>query len=116
MDPIAANMFVFYFGIVADITPPVALAAYAGSAIAKANPMKTAFQATLSLIHIYRSAPRLEKGTNSLWKECTRSDPSAFFRQTVAGRGTPKNAGKAASYIRSSQSNLSQPASQQYHI
>ena len=46
MDPIAANMFVFYFGIVADITPPVALAAYAGAAIAKANPMKTAMQAT----------------------------------------------------------------------
>ncbi|MGE4277400.1 MAG: TRAP transporter permease [Lawsonibacter sp.] len=46
MHPIAANMFVFYFGIVADITPPVALAAYAGSAIAKANPMQTAFQAT----------------------------------------------------------------------
>ena len=39
-------MFVFYFGIVADITPPVALAAYAGSAIAKAPPMKTAFNAT----------------------------------------------------------------------
>ena len=36
----------FYFGIVADITPPVALAAYAGAAIAKANPMKTAFNAT----------------------------------------------------------------------
>ena len=46
MNVIAANMFVFYFGIVADITPPVALAAYAGSAIAKANPMKTAIQAT----------------------------------------------------------------------
>ncbi|MGI5962831.1 MAG: TRAP transporter permease [Lawsonibacter sp.] len=46
MEPIAANMFVFYFGIVADITPPVALAAYAGAAIAKANPMKTAAQAT----------------------------------------------------------------------
>ena len=46
MNAIAANMFVFYFGIVADITPPVALAAYAGSAIAKSNPMKTAFQAT----------------------------------------------------------------------
>ncbi|MEG0803322.1 MAG: DUF3394 domain-containing protein, partial [Pygmaiobacter sp.] len=42
----AANMFVFYFGIVADITPPVALAAYAGAAIAKADPMKTAFTAT----------------------------------------------------------------------
>ena len=42
----AAHMFCFYFGIVADITPPVALAAYAGSAIAKAPPMKTAFNAT----------------------------------------------------------------------
>ena len=43
---IAAHFFVFYFGIVADITPPVALAAYAGSAIAKADPMKTGFNAT----------------------------------------------------------------------
>ena len=43
---IAAHFFVFYFGIVADITPPVALAAYAGSAIAKSNPMKTGVNAT----------------------------------------------------------------------
>ena len=43
---IAAHFFVFYFGIVADITPPVALAAYAGSAIAKGNPMKTGITAT----------------------------------------------------------------------
>lgn len=43
---VAAHFFVFYFGIVADITPPVALAAYAGSAIAKSNPMKTAFTAS----------------------------------------------------------------------
>ena len=43
---IAAHFFVFYFGIVADITPPVALAAYAGSAIAKSPPMKTAFNAS----------------------------------------------------------------------
>ena len=42
----AAHFFVFYFGIVADITPPVALAAYAGSAIAKAPPMRTAINAT----------------------------------------------------------------------
>jgi TRAP transporter 4TM/12TM fusion protein len=42
----AAHMFVFYFGIVADITPPVALAAYAGSAIAKSNPIKTGVTAT----------------------------------------------------------------------
>ena len=39
--PIAAHMFVFYFGIVADITPPVCLAAYAGAGIARANPFKT---------------------------------------------------------------------------
>ncbi len=43
---IAAHFFVFYFGIVADITPPVALAAYAGSAIAKSDPMKTGVNAT----------------------------------------------------------------------
>ncbi len=43
---IAAHFFVFYFGIVADLTPPVALAAYAGAAIAHANPMKAAFTAT----------------------------------------------------------------------
>ena len=43
---LAAHFFVFYFGIVADITPPVALAAYAGSAIAKAPPMKTAVNAS----------------------------------------------------------------------
>ena len=52
MDPsigvtkMAAHFFVFYFGILADITPPVALAAYAGSAIAKSKPMKTAVTAS----------------------------------------------------------------------
>lgn len=39
--PIAAYMFVFYFGIAADLTPPVALAAYAGAGIAGADPMRT---------------------------------------------------------------------------
>jgi TRAP transporter 4TM/12TM fusion protein len=43
---LAAHMFVFYFGIVADITPPVALAAYAGAAIAKSDPIKTGVTAT----------------------------------------------------------------------
>lgn len=46
LPPLAAHMFVFYFGIVADITPPVALAAYAGSAIAGSNPLKTGVTAT----------------------------------------------------------------------
>lgn len=42
----SAHLFVFYFGIVADITPPVALAAMAGSAIAKGEPFKTGVNAT----------------------------------------------------------------------
>ena len=50
---LAAHFFVFYFGIVADITPPVALAAYAGSAIAKSNPMKTAFTASKLAIAVF---------------------------------------------------------------
>lgn len=49
----AAHFFVFYFGIVADITPPVALAAYAGSAIAKSKPMKTAFNASKLAIAVF---------------------------------------------------------------
>lgn len=43
--PLAAHLFVFYFGIVADITPPVALAAFAGSGIAGSDPLKTGFEA-----------------------------------------------------------------------
>lgn len=50
---LAAHFFVFYFGIVADITPPVALAAYAGSAIAKSKPMKTAFNASKLAIAVF---------------------------------------------------------------
>lgn len=42
---IAAHMFVFYFGIIADITPPVCLAAYAGAGLAGANPMRTGITA-----------------------------------------------------------------------
>jgi len=41
-----AHMFAFYFGIIADVTPPVALAAFAGAGIAKANPLKTGLNAS----------------------------------------------------------------------
>lgn len=44
--PLAAHMFAFYFGIIADITPPVALASLAGAAIAKSKPMRTALEST----------------------------------------------------------------------
>lgn len=43
---LAAHMFAFYFGIIADVTPPVALAAMAGAGIARANPMKTGLNAS----------------------------------------------------------------------
>jgi TRAP transporter 4TM/12TM fusion protein len=60
-----AHLFVFYFGIIADLTPPVALAAYAGAAIARANPMKTGVIATrlavgaFILPYIYVLSPQL---------------------------------------------------------
>lgn len=45
VNQMAAHLFILYFGVVADITPPVALAAYAGAGIAGANAMKTGMQA-----------------------------------------------------------------------
>lgn len=39
--PLVAHFFVFYYGVIADITPPVALAAYAGASMAGADPFKT---------------------------------------------------------------------------
>jgi len=43
---IVSHMFVFYFGIMADLTPPVALAAFAAASIAKASPMRIGYKAT----------------------------------------------------------------------
>lgn len=43
--PKAAHLFIFYFGIISAVTPPVALAAYAGAGIAKCSPSKTGFVA-----------------------------------------------------------------------
>ena len=62
---LAAHMFAFYFGIVADVTPPVALAAYAGAGISGADPMKTGFTAAKLAIaafivpYIFVLAPEL---------------------------------------------------------
>jgi TRAP-type uncharacterized transport system fused permease subunit len=44
---IAVHLYVFYFGLMADVTPPVGLASYAASAISKADPRKTGIQAFL---------------------------------------------------------------------
>lgn len=72
--PLAAHMFVFYFGIVADITPPVCLAAYAGAGIAKANPFKTGVTAVKLAIaafiipYIFIYNPMLVLVDVTVWK------------------------------------------------
>lgn len=71
MAPLAAHMFVFYFGIVADITPPVALAAYAGSAIAKSKPMKTAITATTLAIAAFIVPYCFGMNSALLFVDCT---------------------------------------------
>ena len=43
---LSAHMFVFYYGLLADVTPPVALASYAASAIARCDPLRTAVKGT----------------------------------------------------------------------
>ena len=82
---VAAHFFVFYFGIVADITPPVALAAYAGSAIAKSDPMKTGVNATKLAIaafivpYIFAYSPALLFENVSGWWEVPQICISALL-------------------------------------
>ncbi len=47
IDPFAAHLFVFYYAVISNITPPVAVAAYAGANIAGSDPMKTGFEASM---------------------------------------------------------------------
>ena len=65
--PLAAHMFVFYFGIVADITPPVALAAYAGAGIAKSNPFKTGVTSTKLAIGAFLTPYIFVYNPSMLW-------------------------------------------------
>jgi len=50
---LTAHLFVFYFGVFADITPPVCLAAFAGASIAEANPMEAGVNATRNVTVAY---------------------------------------------------------------
>ncbi len=69
-----SHMFVFYFGIMADLTPPVALAAFAAASIAKESPMKIGFKATqiaiggfvIPYIAVYDNALMMQ-GDPSFW-------------------------------------------------
>jgi len=76
VNSVAAHMFVFYFGIMAPITPPVGVAFYVAAGIAKANPMKTGFQAwllalpgfILPFVFVYQPALLLQGSiATSLW-------------------------------------------------
>jgi TRAP transporter 4TM/12TM fusion protein len=69
--PMAAHMFVFYFGIVADITPPVALAAYAGAGIAKANAFWTGVTSTKLAIGAFLTPYIFVYNTSMLWIDTT---------------------------------------------
>jgi TRAP transporter 4TM/12TM fusion protein len=68
---IVSHMFVFYFGIMADLTPPVALAAFAAASISKASPMRTGWKAThiaiagfvIPYMAVYDPALMLQGGT-----------------------------------------------------
>ncbi|MEA4934458.1 MAG: TRAP transporter fused permease subunit [Lawsonibacter sp.] len=112
ISPIAAHLFVFYFGIISNVTPPVALAAYTASGIAQCNPSKcgyTAFKLALNgfilpFVFVYNNV-LLNQGSilNILWAFATAcigtyclacsiqgytfaGKPSLFFR-ILAGVG-----------------------------
>lgn len=71
---IVAHLFVFYFGVLADITPPVCLAAYAGAGIAGANPMRSGVialkLATAGFVipFVFVLEPNLLIGEGSWWQ------------------------------------------------
>ena len=91
---LAAHMFVFYFGIVADITPPVALAAYAGSAIAHSDPMKTGLTSTRLAItafivpYIFAYSPEMLLGaTDAPWYKIALLVVTAFAGCYIVAAG-----------------------------
>ncbi len=68
--PLAAHLFIFYFGVIADLTPPDALAAYAAAGIARSDPLRTGLTATrlalagiiVPFIFVYSPALLLQGG------------------------------------------------------
>ena len=89
VDPLAAHMFIFYYGMMSMVTPPVALAAYASASIAEAPIMKTAFASfrfslvgfTLPFMFIYRPALLLmgDDGAPVNWLDVTLACVTAFL-------------------------------------
>ena len=97
--PLVAHFFVFYYGVLADITPPVALAAYAGASMAGADPFKTgntAFRlglakALVPFVFVYSPAMLLvTKGFT--WAEFFETDDRLRRRHRHARRRSPATA------------------------
>lgn len=84
---LAAHMFVFYFGIVADITPPVALAAYAGAAIADSSPMKTGVIATKLAIAAFIIPYIFALSPNMLFIDAVWYDVISIIISSLVGIG-----------------------------
>ncbi len=93
---IAAHLFVFYFGILADDTPPVGLAAYAGAAIAGSDPIKTGIQgftydmrtAVLPFIFIFNTEILMISGLTEtgqiIWLDSIPKITWVFFAGLIA--------------------------------
>lgn len=95
LTPLAAHMFIFYFACISAITPPVAMAAYAGAGIAKAKPMAVAFlacklgiSAFLAPYAFAYSAVLLWEGAplEILWAACTALAGLSFLSFGAQGR------------------------------
>ncbi|HHX90274.1 MAG TPA: TRAP transporter permease [Paracoccus sp.] len=83
IEPLTAHFFIFYYAVMSAITPPVALAAYAGAAIAQSDPMKTSVEsfkyglaAFVVPFMFFYSAPMLMQGQ---WHEIMHVFITAFF-------------------------------------
>lgn len=68
LSPLSAHMFVFYFACISAITPPVALAAYAGAGIARCNPLDVAFTACKIGISAFLIPFAFVYGPSILWQ------------------------------------------------
>ena len=82
---LAAHLFAFYFGILADITPPVALAAFAGSAIAKSDPLKTGIQATKLAIAAFIIPYIFVLNPALIWIDATLLQMIGIFITSIIG-------------------------------
>ncbi|MGI9519484.1 MAG: TRAP transporter permease, partial [Pirellulaceae bacterium] len=96
--PLGAHLFIFYFGMMSMVTPPVALAAYATSSIAESNMMKTAFTAfrfalvgfTLPYMFIYRPALLLmDGGAWQAWMDAETNSPEKAELLSAANAAWP---------------------------